>query len=55
MNLKGKSYAVSLYDRPTEVRLGKDWRNFASENGIRDGDTCIFKLVTKSTILVCRV
>ncbi|XP_078170835.1 putative B3 domain-containing protein Os06g0632500 isoform X1 [Carex rostrata] len=52
-NLKGKSYDVLLFDRNTEVRVGKGWRDFTSENGLRDGDICIFTLVAKSTMLVC--
>ncbi|KAJ3698243.1 hypothetical protein LUZ61_001948 [Rhynchospora tenuis] len=51
-NLEGKSYDVRLYNRPTEVRVGKGWQKFALESGFRDGDTCIFKLVARSTMLV---
>ncbi|KAJ4763184.1 transcriptional factor B3 family protein [Rhynchospora pubera] len=51
-NLEGKSYDVRLYNRPTEVRVGKGWQKFALESGFRDGDACIFKLVARSTMLV---
>ncbi|KAJ3693251.1 hypothetical protein LUZ60_008731 [Juncus effusus] len=52
-NQKGKKkYPVRLLFRDKEVHLGKGWRVFAEESKLKDGDLCVFELISKSTLLV---
>ncbi|KAK6913467.1 B3 DNA binding domain [Dillenia turbinata] len=42
-NMEGDSWDIRLICRGSQVSLSQGWGNFVVDNGIEEGDTCIFR------------
>jgi B3 DNA binding domain len=46
------SWPVNFYLRASQGYLGKGWKNFIEAARLKEGDRCIFRLVSKNSLVV---
>ncbi|KAJ3693390.1 hypothetical protein LUZ60_008870 [Juncus effusus] len=51
-DLKGKEWLVKFSYNGQHGRFSGGWNNFCTENRLKEGDKCIFKLINEGTMLV---